>query len=227
KGKCSRGCLEQGRRTRADSSCAMRMDVKVDLIDQISHLPLMEFSYNNSYHTSIKAAPFEALYGRKYRTLVCWAQVGESQLMGPEIIQEMTDKIVEIKEKVGEVAYRLELPEERRESIQILDKKIMKLRSKRIPLVKVEWQFHRGPQATWEPEEEMKEKYHELRPLLARVKASRRENQHRNVGHHDMRKIMAFQTWLLKFPIFLDQLLDLEVLSSYSDTVVVEDQQMM
>ncbi|GKD24767.1 hypothetical protein Tco_1230981 [Tanacetum coccineum] len=64
--------------------------------------------------------------------------------------------------RVGEVAYRLELPEERRESIQILDKKIMKLRSKRIPLVKVEWQFHRGPQATWEPEEEMKEKYHEL-----------------------------------------------------------------
>ncbi|GJR99307.1 hypothetical protein Tco_0886954 [Tanacetum coccineum] len=51
-------------------------------------------------------------------------------------------------------------------------------------------------------------------------------SRHCNVGHRDMRKIMAFQTWLSKFPIFLDQLLDLEVLPSYSDTVVVEDQQM-
>ncbi|GJU55098.1 putative reverse transcriptase domain-containing protein [Tanacetum coccineum] len=41
------------------------------------HLPLVEFSYNNSYHASIKAAPFEALYGRKYRSPVCWAKVGD------------------------------------------------------------------------------------------------------------------------------------------------------
>ncbi|GJU53779.1 putative reverse transcriptase domain-containing protein [Tanacetum coccineum] len=60
------------------------------------HLPLVEFSYNNSYHTSIKAAPFEALYGRKYR-LLCWAEVGDSQLTGPEIIHETTEKIVQIK----------------------------------------------------------------------------------------------------------------------------------
>nr|GFB30835.1 putative reverse transcriptase domain-containing protein [Tanacetum cinerariifolium] len=44
------------------------------------HLPLVEFSYNNSYHASIKAAPFEALYGRKYRSPICWSEVGESQL---------------------------------------------------------------------------------------------------------------------------------------------------
>ncbi|GKC85620.1 putative reverse transcriptase domain-containing protein [Tanacetum coccineum] len=54
------------------------------------HLPLVEFSYNNSYHDSIKATPFEALYGRKCRSPVCWAEVGDVQLMGPEIIHETT-----------------------------------------------------------------------------------------------------------------------------------------
>ncbi|GKA19127.1 reverse transcriptase domain-containing protein, partial [Tanacetum coccineum] len=65
-----------------------------------THLPLVEFSYNNSYHKSIKCAPFEALYGRKYRSPVIWAEVGESQLIGPEIMQETTEKIVQIKERL-------------------------------------------------------------------------------------------------------------------------------
>nr|GFA48256.1 reverse transcriptase domain-containing protein [Tanacetum cinerariifolium] len=60
------------------------------------HLPLVEFSYNNSYHASIKAAPFEALYGQKCRSPVCWAEVGDVQLTGPEIIHETTEKIVQI-----------------------------------------------------------------------------------------------------------------------------------
>ncbi|GKA84161.1 putative reverse transcriptase domain-containing protein, partial [Tanacetum coccineum] len=104
----------------------------------VNHLPLVEFSYNNSYHASIKAAPFEALYGRKCRSPICWTEVGEAQILGPELIQETTEKIVQIKQrmqaapdqqksyadlkrkpmefqvgdKVGEVAYKLELPEE-------------------------------------------------------------------------------------------------------------------
>ncbi|GJV72624.1 reverse transcriptase domain-containing protein [Tanacetum coccineum] len=65
-----------------------------------THLPLVEFSYNNSYHTSIKCAPFEALYGRKCRSPVIWTEVGESQLIGPEIVQETTEKIIQIKERL-------------------------------------------------------------------------------------------------------------------------------
>ncbi|GKF70372.1 reverse transcriptase domain-containing protein, partial [Tanacetum coccineum] len=64
------------------------------------HLPLVEFSYNNSYQASIKATPFEALYGRKCRSPVCWAEVGDSQLTGLEIIQETTEKIVQIRQRL-------------------------------------------------------------------------------------------------------------------------------
>ncbi|GJU37398.1 putative reverse transcriptase domain-containing protein [Tanacetum coccineum] len=110
------------------------------------HLPKIEFSYNNSYHASIKAAPFEALYDRKYQSPVCWAKVREAQVTGPELIHETTEKIVQIKQriqaardrqksyayvmrkplefqvgnrvmlkvlaKVGDVAYRLKLPQQ-------------------------------------------------------------------------------------------------------------------
>ncbi|GJT11416.1 putative reverse transcriptase domain-containing protein [Tanacetum coccineum] len=66
----------------------------------VNHFPLVEFSYNNSYHASIKAAPFEALYGQKCRSPVCWAEVGEVQLTGPEIVQETTEKIIQIKQRI-------------------------------------------------------------------------------------------------------------------------------
>nr|GEV41709.1 retrotransposable element Tf2 [Tanacetum cinerariifolium] len=65
-----------------------------------THLPLVEFSYNKSYHTSVKCALFEALYGRKCQMPIAWAEVGESQLIGPEIVQETTAKIVQIKERL-------------------------------------------------------------------------------------------------------------------------------
>ncbi|GKC29719.1 putative reverse transcriptase domain-containing protein [Tanacetum coccineum] len=76
------------------------------------HLPLVEFSYNNSYHASIKAASIETLYGRKCRSPICWAEVGDVKLTGPEIIHETTKKI--ILKRVSPVAYKLELPEELR-----------------------------------------------------------------------------------------------------------------
>nr|GEX02890.1 reverse transcriptase domain-containing protein [Tanacetum cinerariifolium] len=64
------------------------------------YLPLVEFSYNNSYHASIKAAPFEALYGRKCRSSVSWAKIRDVQLTRPEIIHETTEKIVQIRQRL-------------------------------------------------------------------------------------------------------------------------------
>nr|GEU77155.1 putative reverse transcriptase domain-containing protein [Tanacetum cinerariifolium] len=114
-------------------------NMKVEIATYDKHLPLVEFSYNNSYHTSIKVAPFEALYGQKCRSHICWAEVGDAQLTG---IHETTEKIIQIKKriqviqdrqkryadrrskpmeflvgdkvmlKVGMLAYRLELPEQ-------------------------------------------------------------------------------------------------------------------
>ncbi|GKA72433.1 putative reverse transcriptase domain-containing protein [Tanacetum coccineum] len=66
----------------------------------VNHLPLVEFSYKNSYHASIKATLFEALYDRKCRSPVCWAEVGEVQLTAPEIVQETTEKIIHIKQRM-------------------------------------------------------------------------------------------------------------------------------
>nr|GEU79011.1 putative reverse transcriptase domain-containing protein [Tanacetum cinerariifolium] len=70
------------------------------------HLPLVEFFYNNNYHTSIKAAPFEALYGRKCRSPICWAEVGDAQLTGLEIVHETTKKIFQIKKRIQATCYR-------------------------------------------------------------------------------------------------------------------------
>nr|GEU61657.1 putative reverse transcriptase domain-containing protein [Tanacetum cinerariifolium] len=64
------------------------------------HLPLVEFSYNNSYHFSVRCASFEALYGRKCRSPIMWAEVGEGHLIGPELVQETTEKISQIKDRL-------------------------------------------------------------------------------------------------------------------------------
>lgn len=61
------------------------------------YLHLAEFSYNNSYQASIKMPPFEALYGRKCRSPLCWDSVGENRLLGPELVALTVDKIKVVK----------------------------------------------------------------------------------------------------------------------------------
>ncbi|GJS86768.1 putative reverse transcriptase domain-containing protein [Tanacetum coccineum] len=96
----------------------------------VKHLPLVEFSYNNSYHTSIKAAPYEALYGRKCRSPVCWAEVGEAQLTGPEMIQETMEKIVLIKQ-------RIQAAQDRQKSYIDLKHKLMEFKVGDMVMLKV------------------------------------------------------------------------------------------
>ncbi|GJY23678.1 hypothetical protein Tco_0397336 [Tanacetum coccineum] len=204
---------------------------------------------------SIKAAPFEALYGRNCHSPICWAEVGQVQLTGPEMVQETTEKVIQIKqrmqashdrqksyahlkrkpmkfqvgdivmlkvspwkgvvrfgkrgklnpryvgpfkvlEKDGSVAYKLELPQELsrvhntfhvsnlkkcysdeplavtleglhmddklhfvEEHIEIIDREVKRLKQSRIPIVKVRWNSRRGPEFTWECEDQFQKKY--------------------------------------------------------------------
>ncbi|GJX48399.1 putative reverse transcriptase domain-containing protein, partial [Tanacetum coccineum] len=96
----------------------------------VKHLPLVKFSYNNSYHASIKASPFEALYGRKYRSPVCWAEVREVQLTGLEIIQETTEKVIQIKQ-------RIQAARDRQKSYADLKRKSMEFQVRDIVMPKV------------------------------------------------------------------------------------------
>ncbi|GKC35436.1 putative reverse transcriptase domain-containing protein, partial [Tanacetum coccineum] len=172
----------------------------------VKHFPLVKFSYNNSYHVSIKAAPFGALYGRKCRSPVCWAEVGQVQLTGPELVQETTERIIQIKQriqtardrqksyadlkckpmefqvgdkvmlKVGAVAYKLELPQELSRVHNTFHVSNLKKCYFDDPLVvpfkglqvddklhfveePVRWNSRRGPEFTWEREDQFKKKY--------------------------------------------------------------------
>jgi hypothetical protein len=64
------------------------------------YFPLVEFAYNNIFHSSIGMAPYEALYGRKFRSLVCWFETAEKLLLGPNLVQDTTDGIRRIKERL-------------------------------------------------------------------------------------------------------------------------------
>ncbi|KAI5350684.1 hypothetical protein L3X38_003575 [Prunus dulcis] len=218
-------------------------------------LPLMEFAYNNSYQTSIRMSPFDALYGKQCRTPFYWDEVGEHRLEVADDVERTKEQVkvirerlktaqdrqksyadnrrkdlqfevgdwvflklspwkgivrferrgklspryigpYEIVERVGPVAYRLALPpdlsrlhnvfhvsmlqryisnpshvlEEQpielqedltyvEQPVQILDQKMQVLCSREIPLVKVLWRSHTVEEATWEPEDQMREQY--------------------------------------------------------------------
>ncbi|CAH9124286.1 unnamed protein product [Cuscuta epithymum] len=222
------------------------------------HLDLIEFSYNNSYHASIKMAPYEALYGQKCRSPLCWSDLTDKVVLGPEYLHDTMEKVkliqarmkaaqdrqksyadlgrkpaefkvgekvllkvsptkgvmrfgkkgklsprfigpYDILERVGRLAYRLALPMElakvhnvfhisqlkkyvRDEShilnpevveldetltyeerpIQILDTKTRETRRKSIKMVKVLWSNHLAENATWESEDDMRNRYPEL-----------------------------------------------------------------
>ncbi|GJU60562.1 putative reverse transcriptase domain-containing protein [Tanacetum coccineum] len=72
----------------------------------VNHFSLVDFLYNNSYYASINAAPFKALYGRKCLSLISWTEVEKAQILGPELIQETTEKIVQIKQRMQATRYR-------------------------------------------------------------------------------------------------------------------------
>nr|GFA57152.1 reverse transcriptase domain-containing protein [Tanacetum cinerariifolium] len=119
------------------------------------HPLLAEFSYNNSYHSSIQCALFEALYLRKCRSPVLLVEIGESSLIGSEMVQETTDKVVLIKEKLK--AYwtdaNMHVPLERikvhktlcfmEEPVKIIDREVKSLKPCRISIVKVYWNSKR------------------------------------------------------------------------------------
>nr|GFC82345.1 reverse transcriptase domain-containing protein [Tanacetum cinerariifolium] len=105
----------------------------------VNHLPLVKFSYNNSYHASIKAVQFEALYGRKCRSPICWTEVREAQILGPELIQETTEKIVQIKQRMQAARDRqksyadlkckpMEFQVEDKEPVEIVDCEVKRLK---------------------------------------------------------------------------------------------------
>ena len=62
------------------------------------HMPLIEFAYNNSYHSSIGMAPFEALYGRRCGSPIDWFEVGETQILGPDLVDQAVEKVMLIQE---------------------------------------------------------------------------------------------------------------------------------
>ncbi|GJW48119.1 putative reverse transcriptase domain-containing protein [Tanacetum coccineum] len=267
------------RLTKSAHFLPMRKDYKMDRLARlylneivarhgvpISIISDRDSRFISSYYASVRCAPFEALYGRKCHSPIMWDEVGEGQLIEPELVQETTEKISQIKdrlkaardrqksfvdkrrkplefsvgdyvllkvspwkgvvrfgkkgklaprfvgpfeiiEKVGPVAYRLDLPEELdgvhdtfhvsnlkkcladptlqvpldeirvdaklnfvEEPVEILEREFKKLKRSRIAIVKVRWNSKRGPEFTWEREDQMKLKYpHLFSDILYRV----------------------------------------------------------
>nr|GEX22952.1 putative reverse transcriptase domain-containing protein [Tanacetum cinerariifolium] len=142
------GQSERTIQTLEDMLCACVIDFGKDWV---KHLPLCEFSYNNSYHASIKAAPYEALYGQKCR------------LPRIQAAHDRQKSYADLKRKPMEFKVRdrimLKFVEE---PVEIMEREIKGLKRSRIPLVKVRWNSRRGPEFTWEREDSFRKKYPHL-----------------------------------------------------------------
>ncbi|GJZ58741.1 putative reverse transcriptase domain-containing protein [Tanacetum coccineum] len=139
------------------------------------HLPLVEFSYNNSYHASIKVAPFEALYGRKCRSPVCWPKLEIPVAYKLELLEELSNihstfHVSNLKKCLSNESLVIPMKELRiddklnfvEEPVEIMDREVKQLKQSRIPIVKVRWNSKRGPEFTWEQEDQIRAKYPHL-----------------------------------------------------------------
>ncbi|GJW51488.1 putative reverse transcriptase domain-containing protein [Tanacetum coccineum] len=152
----------------------------------VRHLPLVEFSYNKIFHASIKAAPFKALYGRKCHSPVCWAEHkpmefqvvdrvmlkvspwkgvvhfgkrGNPTYVGPFKVLEKKfyfDEPLVVPLEGLHVDDKLHFVEE---PVEIMDREVKQLKRSRILIVKLRWNSKRGPDFTWEREDQFQKKY--------------------------------------------------------------------
>nr|GFB76950.1 reverse transcriptase domain-containing protein [Tanacetum cinerariifolium] len=131
----------------------------------VNHLPLVEFSYNNSYHATIKAAPFEALYGRKVRDVAYKLDLPDELSRVHNTFHVSNLKKCHADEPLVVPLDGLHFDDKLQfveEPVEIVDREVKRLKQSRIPLVKVRWNSKRGPQFTWEREDQFRKKYPHL-----------------------------------------------------------------